>query len=46
MIDTIIEENINIWYDCLSDCYQNNMRFDMIADYLDAITDSEAMEVI
>ena len=37
--DTIIEENIDIWYDCITDCYANHMPFSMIADYLDAITD-------
>ena len=38
---TIIEDNIDMWYDCLTDCYENNMPFYMIADYLDGITDED-----
>ncbi len=41
MNPTIIEDNIDMWYDCLTDCYENNMPFYMIADYLDGITDED-----
>ena len=38
---TIIEDNIDMWYDCITDCYGWNAPFDMIAHYLDAITDED-----
>ena len=41
MNTTIIEDNFDMWYDCITDCYENNMPFYMIADYLDGITDED-----
>ena len=38
---TIIEENIDMLYDCLTECYDNNMPFRIIADYIEAITDED-----
>ena len=40
-MDTIIEENVDFWYDCLEDCYANDMPFKLISDYLEAITDED-----
>jgi hypothetical protein len=41
MNDFIIEEDIDMWYDCITDCYGWNAPFYMIADYLAAITDED-----
>ena len=41
MMDTIIQENIDIWYDCLADCYENNMPFYMVADYLETLAEED-----
>ena len=38
---TIVEDNIDFWYDSLNDCYANRMRFDMIATYVEAISDED-----
>ena len=40
-IHTIIEDNIDFWYDSLNDCYNNGMRFDMIGLYIEAIIDED-----
>ena len=38
---TIIEDNIDFWYDSLNDCYANRMPIEMICTYVEAITDSD-----
>ena len=38
---TIIEDNIDFWYDSLNDCYDNRMSFDMTGLYIEAITDED-----
>jgi hypothetical protein len=38
---TIVEDNIDFWYDSLNDCYQNDMSIDMILTYLDAIDEED-----
>ena len=38
---TIVEDNIDFWYDSLNDCYANDMPIDMVCTYLEAITDSD-----
>jgi len=39
---TNLEDNIDFWYDSLGDCYRNDMSFDMIATYVDAITEEDS----
>ena len=41
MNETIIEENIDMWYDCLNDCIFNDMAIDMALSYIEAITDED-----
>ena len=41
-IHTIVEDNIDFWYDSLNDCYNNGMRFDMIGLYIEAIIDEDS----
>jgi len=36
---TVIQDNIDFWYDSLNDCYENKMSFDMIGAYIEAIND-------
>ena len=36
---TVIEDNIDFWYDSLNDCYTNEMSSQMIFLYLEAIND-------
>lgn len=36
---TVIEDNIDFWYDSLNDCYENKMDFVMIGAYIEAIND-------
>ncbi|BAQ93950.1 hypothetical protein [uncultured phage_MedDCM-OCT-S45-C4] len=38
---TIVEDNIDFWYDSLNDCYANDMRINMICTYVEAITDED-----
>ena len=38
---TIIEDNIDMWYDCLNDCIFNDMAIDMALTYIEAITDED-----
>ena len=38
---TIIEDNIDFWYDSLNDCYANRMPIEMICTYVEAITDDD-----
>ena len=38
---TSLEDNIDFWYDSVNDCYTNNMGFDMIATYVEAIGDED-----
>ena len=34
----MMDETVDVmWYSGLNDCYENNMWFDMIANYLEAI---------
>ena len=40
--DTIVEDNIDFWYDSLNDCYTNDMPIDMICTYVDAINDEDS----
>ena len=39
--DTIIEDNIDFWYDSLNDCYTNSMPIEMICTYVEAIIDED-----
>ena len=39
---TIVEDNIDFWYDSLNDCYNNDMPIDMILTYVEAITDEDS----
>ena len=41
---TIVEDNIDFWYDSLNDCYRNDVDFELIATYLEAIDDEEQNE--
>jgi len=36
---TNLQDNIDFWYDSLNDCVTNQMRFEMIATYVEAIND-------
>ena len=38
-MDTIIEDNIDFWYDSLNDCYSYKVDFELIGLYIDAITE-------
>ena len=38
---TIVEDNIDFWYDSLNDCYANDMCIDMILTYIEAIDDED-----
>jgi hypothetical protein len=38
---TIIEDNIDFWYDSLNDCYANRMPISMICTYVEAISDDD-----
>ena len=38
---TIIEDNIDMWYDCLNDCVINDTAIDMVLSYIEAITDED-----
>ena len=40
--ETIIEDNIDFWYDSLNDCYNNLMPIDMVLTYIEAITDEDS----
>ena len=40
--ETIIENNIDFWYDSLNDCYNNSMPIDMVLTYIEAITDEDS----
>ncbi len=40
--ETIIEDNIDFWYDSLNDCYNNSMPIDMVLTYIEAITDEDS----
>ena len=39
---TIVEDNIDFWYDSLNDCYENDMGIDMILNYIDAIDECDS----
>lgn len=41
MNTTIIEDNIDMWYDCLNDCTSNDMSINMVLAYIEAITDED-----
>ena len=43
---TIIEDNIDFWYDSLNDCYNNDMAIDMVLTYIEAITDEDSEESV
>ena len=36
---TIIEDNIDMWYDSLNVCISNDMEIDLALYYIEAITD-------
>tara|TARA_Y100000004_G_C8748765_1_gene341446 strand:- start:55 stop:228 length:174 start_codon:yes stop_codon:yes gene_type:complete len=36
-VETIVEDNIDFWYDSINDCYENNMPIDLICVYVEAI---------
>ena len=36
---TNLQDNIDFWYDSLNDCYDNHIRFKLIATYVEAIND-------
>ena len=38
---TIIEDNIDFWYDSLNDCYSYKVDFELISTYLEAIIDED-----
>ena len=38
---TIIEDNIDFWYDSLNDCYANRMPISMVCTYVEAISDDD-----
>ena len=38
---TIVEDNIDFWYDSLNDCYANLMPIKMICTYVEAISDDD-----
>ena len=38
---TIIEDDIDFWYDSINDCYSNGMMIDMICSYIEAINDED-----
>ena len=40
--ETIIEDNIDFWYDSLNDCYNNSMPIGMVLTYIEAITDEDS----
>jgi hypothetical protein len=40
--ETIIESNIDFWYDSLNDCYNNDMPTCMLLTYIEAITDEDS----
>jgi len=40
-LSTIIEDNIDFWYDSINDCYSNGMDIEMICTYVEAITDED-----
>jgi hypothetical protein len=39
--ETIVEDNIDFWYDSLNDCYVNNMPIEMVCTYVEAIMDED-----
>ena len=39
---TIVEDNIDFWYDSLNDCYYNDMPIKMVLTYVEAITDEDS----
>ena len=39
---TIIEGNIDFWYDSLNDCYTNSMPVSMKLLYIEAINDEDS----
>ena len=39
--ETIVEDNIDFWYDSLNDCYENNMPIEMVCTYVEAIMDED-----
>ena len=41
MNETIIEDNIDMWYDCLNVCISDNMEIDLALYYIEAITDED-----
>ena len=40
--ETIIEDNIDFWYDSLNDRYNKSMPIDMVLTYMEAITDEDS----
>ena len=40
-VETVVEDNIDFWYDSINDCYENKMPIDMICTYVEAITDED-----
>lgn len=38
---TIIEDNIDMWYDSLNVCISNDMEIDLALYYIEAITDED-----
>ena len=39
---TIVEDNIDFWYDSMNDCYKNDMSIEMILTYIDAIDECDS----
>ena len=42
---TIVEDNIDFWYDSLNDCYRHGVEFELISMYLEAIDDEDTEQV-
>lgn len=39
--ETIVEDNIDFWYDSINKCYENKMPIDLICTYVEAIGDED-----
>ncbi len=39
---TIVEDNIDFWYDSMNDCYKNDMSIEMILTYIDVIDECDS----
>lgn len=40
-VDIAADDHVDFWYDSMNDCYQNNMRIDIICGYVEAINDED-----